>query len=327
MKKLLVFFKNNDVKMYSIDIPNLEIILEELNNTYGIIIKDKIKVTSSLSAMEDLGIYSSSSFKERGSVLKCTLISTDNNQTCVRNLYTTFETTYNNVNSYDMLTKFEQDILNLRVGGPVTREYEIEARYNSTIAQSIKDTFSDYPRQNISIINLTEIIRIYNLLNGIKNNFSYDETLVDIKRLKEQIVFTDFDNYLYYQKKEIEKLNEEKYLPTKEHISNKDYNNVINLLINNSIVKEIKLDKIQYNSNAFNIMVKFASRNESLLTQNLNLDNLVVGEETITNKELNEICNTYDLDGKKTKEKIEEYQEKHQEYLKVLNMFKKNRNQ
>lgn len=187
---------------------------------------------------------------------------------------------------------------------------KLEVTYPSIFVKKFKETFLN---DKELIIDCTELIKLYNQMNGLNNNFNFDKT-IDLKEKKKKWndpsnAFLSTDDYMNYLKNANKYLNNSKIEITDEELNRikEEFNTINHNLRNFIIVEQIGMfpDDIELSTD-LEVLKRFAIRNENYkwMESILEYSPINIDGGAVLGLCRNEIINEYDLDGVKKEKEI-----------------------
>lgn len=221
----------------------------------------------------------------------------------------------NGIKFYDRMSEEDVKMLQTICGGKQVGEVKLKVEEGSTIASIIKNTFAQREyEKNCHIVDFTDLVKLYNSINKIKNDFKDDKTLDNLNKDEKRKEITSLDDYIDDRKMRNWQINNPLDLNIKEKVfNNDDYKKlIIELVVNSSFnyYGKYPIDKRQ--GEVLEILKRFAIRNnkiyniESFSSLLLNLKISMHKQHPISNiyDKINSLLNDYDLGGMKEREKV-----------------------
>ena len=194
------------------------------------------------------------------------------------------------------------------IGGPVNCVVEITQEFTSQIYKTIMNTFFDYRYGTSRMINLTNIIKLYNKINDLPNSFIYDRTL---EKKDTNEMFTSELSYKNRLKEKEQEFNNPIELSDKDcKMQNDEITAIIETIFNSFSFNA--LGTIPNEEPDFEIMRRFGKRNSTIMSTPF-ASTLTNKLQTIPNNSNGNVIiadlafdleDEFDLDGKKEDRRI-----------------------
>jgi hypothetical protein len=328
--KILSIKNGSTINVYSLNCNNsrLNEYLNKINEKYRLVINDKITTTLYGGKPQGFGIYD---YKPNTKVINYHVNHIDTSVGVDRSLYEPIGG--DGINMLDFLTPAEQSLL-IPIGGPQDGELSVEVEYTSNVYLILKEMIDEKPfSKGKNLIDFTKLIKLYNGLNNIPNNFIYDGTIDMVKgdgtSKNPNRKFFDVESYHTYLQALKENLNKDSITinENEKNMTNECLHEIIKTIIDLIDIKLLGTIVISENNVNINqeILKRFGYRNEGIT----NIDSFIplLSKLQIApiddNSTLSDMRFDYDLDAINANNTIMGEIEDHQEQSSVLRMISK----